>query len=64
MTKECRAVTQFSFLKEKRAKEIDNYMSVRLGEKSPCDLTVEKWVAQFKTGHFSTGWFKEGGAAE
>ena len=54
MTKECRAVTKFPFLKGKTAKEIYDDMSLTLGEKSPCHSTVKNWVARFKTGHFRT----------
>ena len=53
MTKECRAVMQFLFLKGKTAKEIYD-MSITLGEKSPSYLTVKNWVARCKTEHFST----------
>jgi hypothetical protein len=39
MTKECRVVINFLFLKEKK------FISVTLGEKSPSSLTVKDWVA-------------------
>jgi len=39
MTKECRAVMNFLFLKEKK------FISVTLGDKSPSYLTVKNWVA-------------------
>jgi hypothetical protein len=39
MTKECRAVMNFLFLKEKK------FISITLGEKSPSYLAVKNWVA-------------------
>jgi histone-lysine N-methyltransferase SETMAR len=54
MTKECRGVMNFLFLKVKSAKEIYDDMSVTSGEKSPSYSTVKNWVAPFKTGNFST----------
>jgi hypothetical protein len=51
MTKECRAVMQFLFLKGKTAKEIYD-KSLTLGGKSPSYLTVKNWVAlKVKTVH-------------
>jgi len=39
MTKECRAVMNFLFLKQKK------FVSITLGEKSPSYLAVKNWVA-------------------
>jgi hypothetical protein len=54
MTKGCRAVMKFLFLKGKSVKKIYDDMSITLCEKSPSYSTVKNWSAQFKTGHFST----------
>jgi hypothetical protein len=54
MTKECRAVMKFLFLKGKGAKKIHDDMSVTLRKKSLSYSTGINCVAQFKTGHFST----------
>jgi hypothetical protein len=48
MTKECRVVRQFPFLKEKTAKEIYDDISLTFGEKSPSYLTIKNWVARFQ----------------
>jgi len=45
MTKECRVVMKFLFLRGKTNKEIHDDMSVTLGEKSPSYSTVKDWVS-------------------
>lgn len=45
MTKECTVMIKFLFLKGKRAKEIYDDISLRLGEKSSSNSTVKNWVA-------------------
>ena len=54
MTKECTVMIKFLFLKGKRAKEIYDDISLRLGEKSSSNSTVKNWVAWCNTEHFST----------
>jgi hypothetical protein len=54
MTKECRAVMKFPFLRGETTKEIYDDMSFTLGEKSPSYSTVQDWVTRFKTGQLST----------
>jgi hypothetical protein len=46
-------VTKYLFLKWNTVKKIYD-MLVTLGDKHPSYSTVKKWVARFRTGHFST----------
>jgi transposase len=45
---------QFFFLQCKAPKEIHAILIVTLGEHAPSYATAKNWVAQFKSGDFST----------
>ena len=50
---ETRAV-EFFFLQGKAPKEIHAILKETLGKNAPWYATVKNWVAQFKSGYFST----------
>ena len=50
---ETRAVIKF-FLQGKAPKEIHAILAETLGEHTPSYATIKNWVAQFKSGDFST----------
>ena len=51
---ESRAVIKFFFLQGKALKEIHTILTETLGQHAPFYDTVKNWVAQFKSGNFST----------
>jgi transposase len=51
---ETRAVIRFFFLQGKAPKEIHTILLETLEERTPPYATVKNWVAQFKSGCFST----------
>ena len=51
---EKRAFIKFFFLQGKAPKEIQAILTETLGEYVPLYATVKNWVAQFKSGDFST----------
>jgi len=51
---ETRAVIKFFFLQGKAPKEIHVILKETLREYAPSYATVKNWVAQFKSGDFST----------
>jgi len=51
---ETRAVINVFFLQGKAQKEIHAILTETLGEHAPSYGTVSNWVAQFKSGDFST----------
>jgi len=52
--RETRAVIKLFFLQGKVPKEIHSILTEALGEHAPSYATVKNWVAQFKSGDFST----------
>jgi len=47
-------IKYFFFLQGKAPKEIHAILRETLGKYAPSDATVKNWVAQFKSGDFST----------